>query len=53
MTGAALSLVFFVVFSQPVILFGLALDVAVIVALFDSRSVALVVNVSAVGGAER
>jgi hypothetical protein len=32
-TGAALSLVFFVVFFQPVILFGMALDVAVIVAL--------------------
>jgi hypothetical protein len=32
-TGAALSLLFFVVFFQPLILFGLALDVAVIVAL--------------------
>jgi hypothetical protein len=32
-TGAALSLVFFVVFFQPLILFGLALDVAVIVTL--------------------
>ena len=32
-TGAALSLVFFVVFFQPVILFGMALDVAVIIAL--------------------
>jgi hypothetical protein len=32
-TGAALSLVFFVVFFQPVILLGMALDVAVIVAL--------------------
>jgi hypothetical protein len=32
-TGAALSLLFFVVFFQPVILFGMALDVAVIVAL--------------------
>lgn len=32
-TGAALSLVFFVVFFQPLILFGLALDVTVIVAL--------------------
>jgi hypothetical protein len=32
-TGAALSLVFFVVFFQAVILFGMALDVAVIVAL--------------------
>jgi hypothetical protein len=32
-TGAALSLLFFVVFFQPVILFGLALDVAIIVAL--------------------
>jgi hypothetical protein len=31
--GAALSLVFFGVFFQPVILFGMALDVAVIVAL--------------------
>lgn len=31
--GAALSLLFFVVFFQPVILFGMALDVAVIVAL--------------------
>ena len=31
--GATLSLVFFVVFFQPVILFGMALDVAVIVAL--------------------
>jgi hypothetical protein len=32
-TGAALSLLFFVVFFQPLILFGMALDVAVIVAL--------------------
>lgn len=32
-TGAALSLLFFVVFFQPVILFGMALDVAIIVAL--------------------
>ena len=32
-TAAALSFVFFVVFFQPLILFGLALDVAVIVAL--------------------
>ncbi len=32
-TGAACSLVFFAFFFQPVILFGLALDVAVIVAL--------------------
>jgi hypothetical protein len=32
-TGAALSLFFFVVFFQPVILFGMALDVAIIVAL--------------------
>jgi hypothetical protein len=32
-TGAALSLLFFVVFFQPVILFGMALDVAVIGAL--------------------
>jgi hypothetical protein len=32
-TGAALSLLFFVVFFQPLILFGLALDVAVIAAL--------------------
>ena len=32
-TGAVLSLLFFVVFFQPLILFGLALDVAVIVAL--------------------
>lgn len=35
-TGAALSLLFFVVFFQPVILFGMALDVAVIVALVGS-----------------
>jgi hypothetical protein len=32
-TGAALSLLFFLVFFQPLILFGMALDVAVIVAL--------------------
>jgi hypothetical protein len=32
-TGAALSLAFFAVFFQPLILFGMALDVAVIVAL--------------------
>lgn len=32
-TAAALSLLFFVVFFQPLILFGLALDVAIIVAL--------------------
>lgn len=32
-TAAALSLLFFVVFFQPLILFGMALDVAVIVAL--------------------
>jgi hypothetical protein len=32
-TGAALSLAFFVVFFQPLILIGMALDVAVIVAL--------------------
>jgi hypothetical protein len=32
-TGAALSLLFFVVFFQPLILIGMALDVAVIVAL--------------------
>ena len=35
-TGAALSLVF-VVFFQPVILFGMALDVAVIVALLSIK----------------
>jgi hypothetical protein len=33
MTAAAASLVYFVVFFQPVILFGMALDVAVILAL--------------------
>ena len=32
-SGAALSLLFFIVYFQPVILFGMALDVAVIVAL--------------------
>jgi len=32
-TAAALSLLFFVVFFQPLILFGMALDIAVIVAL--------------------
>jgi hypothetical protein len=32
-TGAALSLLFFAAFFQPVILFGIALDVAIIVAL--------------------
>ena len=32
-TSAALSLLFFLVFFQPLILFGMALDVAVIVAL--------------------
>ena len=32
-TGVALSLLFFVVFFQPVILFGMALDAAVIIAL--------------------
>jgi hypothetical protein len=32
-TAAALSLLFFVIFFQPLILFGMALDVAVIVAL--------------------
>jgi hypothetical protein len=32
-TAAVISLLFFVVFFQPVILFGMALDVAVIVAL--------------------
>ena len=31
--GACLSLVFFVVFFQPLIIFGLALDVAIIVAI--------------------
>ena len=33
MTGAAVSLLYFVVFFQNLILFGMALDVAVIVAL--------------------
>jgi hypothetical protein len=33
MTAAAASLVYFVVFFQPAILFGMALDVAVILAL--------------------
>lgn len=32
-TGAAVSLLFFVVFFQPAILFGMALDIALIVAL--------------------
>jgi hypothetical protein len=36
-TGAAISLLFFVVFFQPVILFGMALDVAVIVALVSLK----------------
>jgi hypothetical protein len=32
-TGASVSLLFFVVFFQPLILFGMALDVAVLVAV--------------------